>query len=72
MQIEFILVVFVRRTIRATNPIPKREILAVVAVVKEVMVRMVRSAIDGWFENCRKATVSVVYRYRPQVDEGDD
>eukprot|EP00053_Salpingoeca_punica_P016287 m.153127 g.153127 ORF g.153127 m.153127 type:complete len:383 (-) comp16931_c0_seq2:181-1329(-) len=52
----------------AKDAIPQREVLAVVVVEEEVVVRVVGRAVDNGLEAVRHAVVAVVDRGAPQVD----
>ena len=54
---------------RAAQPVPQRQVLAVVVVVVDVVVHVVRRAVDERLEEARHAVVAVVDRHRPHVDE---
>jgi len=61
---------FVRTWIpeRAAETIPQSEVLAVVARVEQMVIRVVRCAIDYWLQQSRYLEVAVVDRHRPDVD----
>ncbi|RUS78845.1 hypothetical protein EGW08_013387 [Elysia chlorotica] len=59
----------VRTSEGAPDSIPQREELAVVVVVEEVVVSVVRTSIDQWLQGLRNSVVTVMDGNRPDVDK---
>lgn len=58
-----------RVPVGASQAVPQREVLAVIVLEEEVVVRVVSRAVDGTRQSAGDAVVAVVDRDGPDVDE---